>query len=124
MNIFNMVIPIFMHLCTCLPLQSLFPLKLQHCKPHKATHHTTKCDLIIDIKLFLTVYHRYTVANLKCYPIILCVTIASALEYVFTHISRVENSVDPDQLASQKPADLYLHCFQNRIYPGSACSVL
>ena len=27
---------------------------------------------------------------------------------------RVENSVDPDQLASQKPADLDLHCFQNR----------
>ena len=27
------------------------------------------------------------------------------------HISRVENSVDPDQLASQKPADLDLHCF-------------
>ena len=26
--------------------------------------------------------------------------------------------VDPDQLASQKPADLDLHCFQNRIYPG------
>ena len=32
--------------------------------------------------------------------------------------SRVENSVDPDQLASQKPADLDLHCFQSRIYPG------
>ena len=29
---------------------------------------------------------------------------------------RVENSVDPDQLASEKPADLDLHCFQNRIY--------
>ena len=26
-----------------------------------------------------------------------------------------QNSVDPDQLASQKPADLDLHCFQNRI---------
>ena len=33
--------------------------------------------------------------------------------------SKVENSVDPGQLASQKPADLDLHCFQNRIYPGS-----
>ena len=30
--------------------------------------------------------------------------------------NRVENSVDPDQLASQKPADLNLHCFQNWIY--------
>ena len=26
-----------------------------------------------------------------------------------------ENSVDPDQLASEKLADLELHCFQNRI---------
>ena len=25
----------------------------------------------------------------------------------------VENNVDPDQLASEKPADLDLHCFQN-----------
>ena len=33
---------------------------------------------------------------------------------VFT--SRVENIVDPDQLASQKPADLDLLCFQNGIY--------
>ena len=37
---------------------------------------------------------------------------------VFT--SRVENSVDSDQLASEKPVDLDLHCFQNRIYPGLA----
>ena len=29
---------------------------------------------------------------------------------VFT--GRVDNSVGPDQLASQKPADLDLHCFQ------------
>ena len=29
---------------------------------------------------------------------------------------RVENSVDPDQLASEKSADLDLHCFQNKIY--------
>ena len=26
----------------------------------------------------------------------------------------------PDQLASQKPADLDLQCFQNRIYGGEA----
>ena len=26
-------------------------------------------------------------------------------------ISNFENSVDPDQLASEKPADLDLHCF-------------
>ena len=28
--------------------------------------------------------------------------------------SRVDNNVDPDQLASQKPADLGPHCFQNK----------
>ena len=32
--------------------------------------------------------------------------------------NRVENSVNPDQLASVEPADLDLNCFQNRIYPG------
>ena len=25
--------------------------------------------------------------------------------------------MDPDQLASEKPVDLDLHCFQNGIYP-------
>ena len=35
-------------------------------------------------------------------------------------INRLENSVDPDQLVSKKPADLDLHCFENRIYPNSA----
>ena len=34
--------------------------------------------------------------------------------------SRMENSVDPDQLASEKPADLDLHCFQDRKYPDVA----
>ena len=29
------------------------------------------------------------------------------------YVSKMGNSVDPDQLASQKPADLHLHCFQN-----------
>ena len=28
----------------------------------------------------------------------------------------MENSVDPDQLASEKPVDLDLHCFENRKY--------
>ena len=39
---------------------------------------------------------------------------------IYKHVltSRVENSVDHDQLASQKPADLDLHCFQNGIYLG------
>ena len=34
--------------------------------------------------------------------------------------SRMENSMDPDQLASEKPADQDLHCFQTRIYMGFA----
>ena len=37
-------------------------------------------------------------------------------KHVYVLTSRVENSVDPDQLAPQKPADLDLHCFQNQIY--------
>ena len=32
----------------------------------------------------------------------------------------VENSADPDQMACQKPADLDLHFFQNKINPGAA----
>ena len=36
-----------------------------------------------------------------------------AYQHVFT--SRVKNSVDPDQLASEKPADLNLHCFKHDI---------
>ena len=30
----------------------------------------------------------------------------------------MKNIVDPDQLASKKPADLDLHCFQNWIISG------
>ena len=32
--------------------------------------------------------------------------------------------MDPDQLASEKPADQDLHCYQNGIYAGSAWSEL
>ena len=35
-----------------------FPLKLERCKLHKAACHPTKCDIINDDKLFLTVYRR------------------------------------------------------------------
>ena len=35
-----------------------FHLKLERCKPHKVAHHPTKCDIIDNVKLFLTVYHR------------------------------------------------------------------
>ena len=33
-------------------------LKLERCKPHKGVCHPTKCDVINDVKLFPTVYHR------------------------------------------------------------------
>ena len=35
-----------------------FELKLERCKPHKATRHLTKCDVINDVKLFPIVYRR------------------------------------------------------------------
>ena len=41
-----------------------FCLKLERFKPHNATCHPTKCDVINDIKLFPTVYCRiYCRAN-------------------------------------------------------------
>ena len=46
MKILHMVIPILMH------------LKLERCKPHNATRHLMKCDIIDDVKLFPTVYRR------------------------------------------------------------------
>ena len=35
-----------------------FHLKLELCKPHNAALHPTKYDIINDVKLFPTVYHR------------------------------------------------------------------
>ena len=32
-----------------------FCIKLEHCKSQKAAHHPTICDVINDVKLFLTV---------------------------------------------------------------------
>ena len=40
-----------------------FPLKLKRWKAQKATHHSTKCDIINDVKLFPTVYHRIYCRN-------------------------------------------------------------
>ena len=36
----------------------------------------------------------------------------------------MENNVDPDQMAFQKPADLDLQCFHNKINLGLAVQVL
>ena len=46
--------------------------------------------------------------------IIICSYIT--LSMLNTDISHFENSVDPDQLASQKPADLEPHCFSLYTY--------
>ena len=35
-----------------------FPLKLECCKLHNDARHPMKCDVIIDVKLFPTVYGR------------------------------------------------------------------
>ena len=53
MKILNMVIPILMHNAL---LQ--FYLKFERYKPLKAACHLTKCDVINEVKLFPTAYHR------------------------------------------------------------------
>ena len=76
MDILNMVIPILMHLgLSFLPLKSLFCLKMEHCKPHTATCHPRKGDIIHDAKLFLALHSGYTVTNFQtsCYKI-RCIT--------------------------------------------------
>ena len=50
MKILNMVIPILMQNCSFLHFECY--------KPHKATCHLTKCDVIIDVKPFLILYCR------------------------------------------------------------------
>ena len=50
-KILNKVIPILMHFCKFRP-------KLDRYKPQKAACHPTICDVINDVKLFPTVYHR------------------------------------------------------------------
>ena len=45
-----------------------FCLTLECCKLHKATRHPTKCDVINDVKLFVTVYSRIFL-TLSRYPI-------------------------------------------------------
>ena len=56
-----------------------FRLKLECCKQHNVASHSRKCDVINDVKLFPTVYHRIYYPNFRC-PIRSCVTKASALE--------------------------------------------
>ena len=61
-----------------------FCLELELWKPHKAAHHPRRRDVINDVKLFLTVYHRIdcriflTLSNqtshekIKCIRMIVC----------------------------------------------------
>ena len=50
----------------CYPLSNAFPqfsLKLELCKLYKATRYLTKCDVIDEIKLFLTAYIKLILSN-------------------------------------------------------------
>ena len=61
-----------------------FCLKLEHCKPHKAMCHPTKCDIINDVKQFLIVYPAIVYRRIYCRTFLTLsrghVTKASALE--------------------------------------------
>ena len=55
-----------------------FHLKLEHCKPYKAAHHPTKCDIINDVKQnriycrkFLTLSNPMSRNKIKCIRIAL-----------------------------------------------------
>ena len=92
MNILNMVIPILMHLCTCL----LFIAKLfvgTLIVALQATCHLTKCDVINDIILS---------DQMSCYNS-MCLRIFSFCSQINsgTHkmLVRIENREDPDQNA-------------------------
>ena len=65
----------------------------------------TQFNILINLKFPTFMYY------LCSSPIF--ITIPSSHKHVLT--CRVENCVNSDQLASQKPADLDLHSFKNRI---------
>ena len=58
MKILNMVIPILMRFYSLVSNWSV----ASRIKPYKGVRHSTKCDVINDVKLFPTVYPGYTVA--------------------------------------------------------------
>ena len=63
--------------------------------------HISSCVIILNLPLHIIVLYAF-----------LCQASSNACSNLHAVISgRVENSVDPDQLASQKPADLDLHSF-------------
>ena len=75
-----MVIPILMHFCS-----------LERCKPHNAVRHLMKCDVINDVKLLPTVYHRIYCRKFWRYPISSSVTRVSTLESLFCSMIAVIN---------------------------------
>ena len=71
-----------------------FPLKLKRCKPHKATCHPRICDIVNNVKLFLTLYRRIycrkflTLSNQKpCYK-------SKCIRISYIRSSPVENKYD------------------------------
>ena len=57
-----------------------FRLRLERCKPHKAAGHPKIYDVIYDVKVLPTVYHRIYCRKFWRYPIRRRVTKSSALE--------------------------------------------
>ena len=76
MKILNMVIPILMHFYS---LVSNW-IGASRIKPHKGVRHPTKYDVINDVKLFPTVYHRIYCPKFLTLSIRRWVKKASALE--------------------------------------------
>ena len=54
MKVLNMVIPILMRFYSLVSNWNV----TSRIKPYKGVRHSTKCDVINDVKLFPTVYHR------------------------------------------------------------------
>ena len=75
------------------------------------------CTITIRLHISLNLAGYFYVLNSS--PIFLKIK-SNYSSYMLVFTSRMENSVDPDQLASQKPADLDLHCFQDRIFSSLA----
>ena len=63
MEILNTVIPILMLFCSFVSNRSV----ACRIKPHKGVRHQMKCDVINDVKLFLTVYPAQCIVYRRIY---------------------------------------------------------
>ena len=70
----------------------------------------TVCNSRLSINPYYAGYFKFYAPSLLFYQ-----TSLQDSRYWRAFTSRAENSVDSDQLASEKPADLDLHCFENII---------